>query len=218
MVVQKGQEFHETACISDLVAKKTSDDNLLWYLNRQQRSSLVGLCPTCLNTSLVFYSRRKLQFLSGGENWIISAARRCCCRQIRLTLPPQPLGCVVGPFSRKQRLRVHVPERSQWKEGKKKTKQENHMFSGMFGFVVGERWEACSQRHEIRGGGGDGRNKFEDCLCLVRGSSGSNRWEETVCQEWMLVFSVFRRKLQVGVVHRKDIEPPRSILFELVFN
>lgn len=24
------------------------------------------------------------------------------------------------------------------------------MFPGMLGFVVGERWEACCQRHEIR--------------------------------------------------------------------
>lgn len=43
-----------------------------------------------------------------------------------------------------------MPGRSeQWGAGKG-SGGENHMFPGMLGFVVGERWEACCQRLEIR--------------------------------------------------------------------
>lgn len=126
VVVQKGQEFHESACISDLVAKKTYCDTstdssvLLWW----------DFVPHVSTPLWYFIGEERCSFCPGEKNfrpqatctitWIISAARRCRCRQMRLALPPQPLGCVVGPFSRKQPLRVHVPGRSQWKEGKKK--------------------------------------------------------------------------------------------------
>lgn len=119
-----------------------------------------------------------------------------------------PPNCATEPFSRKQQLRAHVPERSEWEEGGE-GKKKNHMFSGMFGFVVGERWEVRCRRHEIRGGGGDGRNKFEDCLCWEAAATISERKPFAKNERWLVASPVPR---QAGGAQHNDIKPPRSLL------
>lgn len=67
-----------------------------------------------------------------------------------------------------------MPGRSERRGAGKGSGGENHMFPGMLGFVVGERWEACCQRHEIRLGGWRRTEQFSGLFMLHMREQGSN--------------------------------------------
>lgn len=68
-----------------------------------------------------------------------------------------------------------MPGRSERRGAGKGSGGENHMFPGMLGFVVGERWEACCQRHEIRLRGWRRTEQFSGLFMLHIRERGSNR-------------------------------------------